>query len=60
MINQRHKKHNYECKIIKELKQYFPRAITSKNDLNLADKKGIDIINTGLFNIQCKASVMST
>ena len=55
MIDQRRKRRNYECKIIKELKQYFPRAITSKNDINLADTKGIDIINTGLFNVQCKA-----
>ena len=55
MINQSRKGRNYKCKIIQELSQYFSRAITSKNDINLADTKGIDIINTGLFNIQCKA-----
>ena len=52
MKTQRRKGHNFERKIIKELKQYFPGEITSKNDINLADTKGIHIINNVLFNIQ--------
>jgi len=54
MKTQRLKGHNYERLITYELKEYFPEAITSRNGARGADQQGIDIINTGLFNVQCK------
>lgn len=53
-INSRTKGHSYERHITTELKEYFPDAITSRNGARFQDAKGIDIINTGLFNVQCK------
>lgn len=54
MKTQRLKGHSYERKITRELKDYFPAAITSRNGARFEDSRGIDIINTGLFNVQCK------
>ena len=54
MKTQRRKGHTYERQITRELKEYFPDAITSRAGARHEDAKGIDIINTGLFNVQCK------
>lgn len=55
MKTQRLKGHTYERKITRELNKYFPDAITSRNGAKFEDSRGIDIINTGMFNTQCKA-----
>jgi len=55
MINSRTKGHAYERLITRELKGYFPEAITARNGARGADQAGIDVINTGMFNTQCKA-----
>jgi len=54
MKTQRRKGHNFERKITRELKEYFPAAVTSRNGARGSDQAGIDVINTGLFNTQCK------
>ncbi|GAF86698.1 unnamed protein product [marine sediment metagenome] len=54
MKNSRCKEHDYERRITRELKEYFPNAITSRSGARYEDAKGIDIINTGMFNIQTK------
>jgi len=54
MKTQRRKGHNYERQITRELKEYFPDAITSRSGARYEDAKGIDIINTAMFNIQTK------
>jgi len=55
MKTQRRKGHNYERQITRELKEYFPDAITSRSGARYEDSNGIDIINTAMFNIQTKA-----
>ena len=55
MINSRTKGHAYERLITRELKGYFPDVITSRNGARGSDQAGIDVINTGMFNTQCKA-----
>ena len=54
MKTQRRKGHNFEREITRELKEYFPAAVTSRNGARYEDAKGIDIINCGMFNVQCK------
>jgi len=51
----RTKGHNYERQITKELKKIFLDAVTSRAGARGEDPNGIDIINTGMFNIQTKA-----
>jgi len=51
----RTKGHNYERQIVRELKRIFPDAVTSRAGARGEDILGIDIINTGMFNIQTKA-----
>jgi hypothetical protein len=51
----RRKGHNYERSIARELRKYFPDAVTSRSGSRGEDPRGIDIIRTGMFNIQVKA-----
>jgi len=51
----RQKGHNYERQICRELNEYFPGAVTARAGASGEDPKGIDIVNTGMFNIQTKA-----
>ena len=51
----RQKGHNYERQITRELRQYFPKVVTSRSGARGEDPRGIDIINTGMFNVQTKA-----
>jgi len=53
-INSRTKGHSYERKITRELKTYFPDCLTARAGARFEDSRGIDIINTGMFNVQCK------
>ena len=55
MINVRTKGHNFERAICRELKPYFPECITARAGAIYKDAQGIDVINTGEYNIQCKA-----
>ena len=55
MINVRTKGNAYERAICNELKTFFPAAITSRNGARFEDSRGIDVINTGMFNVQTKA-----
>ena len=51
----RKKGHDYERQIAREMRQFFPDAMTSRNGARGEDPRGIDLIGTGMFNIQCKA-----
>ena len=51
----RKKGHDYERQITREMKEFFPDAMTSRNGARGEDPKGVDLINTGMFNVQCKA-----
>jgi len=51
----RQKGHGYERQITRELKKFFPEAVTSRAGARGSDPKGIDIVNTGMFNVQTKA-----
>lgn len=51
----RTKGHAYERRVSKELRKFFPKAVTARAGARFEDSKGIDIINTGDFNIQTKA-----
>jgi hypothetical protein len=54
-MNNRRKGHNYERQIANELKNWFPGSLTTRFGAgNKKDYEGIDIINTGMFNVQCK------
>ncbi len=53
----RNKGHDYERQIARELRmrKFFPGAITSRSGSRGEDPQGIDIVRTGMFNIQVKA-----
>jgi hypothetical protein len=51
----RKKGHNYERQVAKEMRQFFPDAKTSRDGARGEDPRGVDLIHTGMFNIQCKA-----
>ena len=51
----RKKGHDYERQIAKEIREFFPDVMTSRNGARGEDPRGIDLINTGLLNVQCKA-----
>lgn len=54
-MNARNKGHNYERRIAKELRDFFPAVLTSRYASRETDDRGIDLVNTGDFAIQCKA-----
>jgi len=49
------KGHNYKRQITRELKKIFSDPVTSRSSARGEDISGIDIVNTGMFNIQTKA-----
>lgn len=54
MGNVRRKGHNWERKVVNDLKPIFPKAKTSRAVSLSEDAKGIDVVNTGKIAIQCK------
>ena len=54
MINQRNKGHNYELKIISELKEMGYEAESSRLSNRKLDSQKVDIVTNFPFNIQCK------
>ncbi len=55
MVNSRNKGNSYERKLMNEYKEHFPNCRTSRNESKLRDDQGVDLCNTGCFNIQAKA-----
>jgi len=51
----RKKGHNYECQIVREMRHFYPEAVTARNGARGEDPRGVDLVNTGMFNVQCKA-----
>lgn len=52
----RNKGHNYEREIRKEFVELgFKKCVTSRYGSKMLDDKGIDLMNTGVFAVQCKA-----
>ena len=47
----------YELKVLKKLQDLFPNILTSRNESRTMDGKGVDFVNTGKFNFQCKLSI---
>lgn len=45
----------YEIKIVNELKEIYPKAVSSRKESKATDDKQKDIMYTGEFCIQCKA-----
>jgi len=51
----RKKGHNFECKCAQDFRGIgYDKCITSRQGNRLADENGIDLLNTGGFDIQCK------
>ena len=47
--------HNWEREVIKDLKKSgYKDAVSSRYESKKADDAGIDVVNTGPFNFQCK------
>ncbi len=44
----------YERDVAKRLRRYFPICGTSRNESKARDDQGVDLVNTGPLNIQCK------
>ena len=53
MINSRRKGHSYEREICKALRKIFPDVERSLEG-SKADQRGIDLLNTGDYAVQCK------
>ena len=52
----RRKGHDYERQICRELKKMgFLNCKTSRNGDRSRDAAGVDLLDTGCFNVQCKA-----
>lgn len=51
----RKKGHDYERQIAKEMREFFPNVKTSRAGSRGEDPRGIDLVSTGMFNVQCKA-----
>ena len=47
----------FELKVLKDIKDYFPDAVTSRNESRSIDAKKVDFCNTGKLNFQCKLSI---
>lgn len=54
MRNNRRAGHSYERDIMNELKEFFPKVLTSRYASREMDDQKVDLVNTGDFNIQCK------
>lgn len=47
--------HNWEREVIKDLKKIgFANAVSARYESKRLDDAGVDIVNTGPFNMQCK------
>ena len=52
----RRKGHSFERKIMNEFIDLgFDNCKTSRNESHTMDVKGIDLVNTGCFNVQCRS-----
>lgn len=54
-INGKKKGNAYELKVIQDLKELYPEAVSSRSESKRADDAGIDIMYTNNLQIQCKA-----
>ncbi len=54
-VNARNKGHAYERRIINELKEIWPDAVSSRSESKRLDDAGVDICYTDPFYFQCKA-----
>lgn len=55
-INSKAKGSDYERKIAKEFREYgFSNCKTSRFESKMLDDAGVDLTNTGFFNVQLKA-----
>lgn len=55
-INARQKGNAYERKIAQEFRELgYKDCSTSRLESKKRDDMGVDLVNTGMFNIQCKA-----
>lgn len=56
MVNARDKGHAYERKIAEEFRAMgYAECVTSRSESRNWDDAGVDLCNTGAWNIQCKA-----
>lgn len=56
MINSKKKGNAFECAMAARLREIFPNCYSQRFNGSLwNDASGIDLTNTGNFNIQCKA-----
>ena len=49
------KGHAFERKLAKLFRRWFPDAATSRAESQTRDSQGVDLVGTGLFNVQAKA-----
>jgi len=54
-MNVRTKGHQFERDMVIKLKPIFPDVSTSRSQNRSLDDRGVDLVNTGNFRIQCKA-----
>ena len=60
MINSRNKGNSYERKIMNQIKIFFPKVKTARNESKTLDDSKVDLAFTNPFNLQLKAvEVMS-
>ncbi|WP_017732699.1 hypothetical protein [Nafulsella turpanensis] len=54
-INSKNKGSAYERKIINELKEWFPDAVSSRSESRSLDNQKVDVCYTDPLQVQCKA-----
>ena len=57
MVNARNKGKGYELKIAEEFREIlgYEDCVTSRSESKRLDDAGVDLCNTGFFQVQCKA-----
>jgi hypothetical protein len=53
-MNNRRRGHSWELETIHQLKEIFPRAVSSRQESRTLDAQKVDICYTDPFNFQCK------
>lgn len=54
MVNNRRRGHSFELEVIHDLKEVYPRAVSSRQESRSLDAQKVDICYTPPFNFQCK------
>ena len=54
MVNNRRRGHSWELETIHDLKEIFPKAVSSRQESRQRDAEKVDICFTNPFNFQCK------